>query len=140
MVKVRASDSFPITVTPLKWSHKYIIEEAKAYLDETILSSHWGPNEHVDNVVNLGKHNSSFIMEFMRSDYKEHDNMYSHFLLDVIAGLYPEIKFEGYVGIDGAIKTYLALYDNGFINDNSDKIDFTLKISDNIDNVPEQTE
>ena len=112
---MRASDNYPIKVEAKTDEEKYIVEEAKLYLDSTILSSVWSPNEHVDNVVKLGKKNIDFLIEIVRENNNP-QGMYSHFLIDVIFGLYKdELKIEGFLGVSGCMKAILALYDNGVL-------------------------
>lgn len=112
---MRMSDNYPIGVEAKTNEERYIVEEAKKYLDETALSSLWGPNDHVSNVVKLGKGNLEFLMEMMREN-NHPQGMYSHFLIDVILGLYKDdLKIEGYLGVDGCMKALLKLYDDGVL-------------------------
>lgn len=112
---MRVSGGYPIGVEAKTDEERYIVEEAKKYLDETMFSSVWGPNEHVDNVVELGKGNLEFLMEMMREN-NHPQGMYSHFLIDVILGLYKDdLKIEGYLGVDGCMKALLGLYDQGVL-------------------------
>ena len=113
MSKIRISDSYPILVEAKTDEERYIIEEAKSYLDETIFSSYWGANKHVDNVVKLGRGNIGFIMEIMRENNNP-QGMYAHFLLDVVFGLYKDdLKVEGFLGVTECVKMLLKLYDSG---------------------------
>ena len=113
--KVRLSDYNPIKLQPTNKEEEYILEEARVYLDETGLSSHWAPSPHVDNVIALGKKNTPFLIEFLR----ENDNpqgLYSHFLIDVLFGLYKDdIKVEGYLGVTGCVKLLIKMYDSGVL-------------------------
>ena len=113
---MRVSDNFPINIIPETDEEKYIIEEAKLYLDETIFSSIWGPNEHVDNVISLGRKNVDFLIKFLKENTNHKEGMYSHFLIDVLFGLYKDdLKIEGYLGVDGCIKALIHLYDTGIL-------------------------
>lgn len=110
---MRISDSFPILVKARTDEERYIIEEMKSYLDETIFLSNLAPNEHIDNVVALGKKNIDFLMELVKEN-NHPQGMYSHFLIDVIFTLYKDdIEIEGYLGVDGCMKLLLDLYDRG---------------------------
>ena len=107
------SDNYPISVEAKTDEEKYIVEEAKKYLDETCFSSHWGPNKHVDNVVKLGRGNIDFLMEMMRENNNP-QGMYAHFLLDVVFGLYKdELRIEGYLGVSQCMELLLEFYDSG---------------------------
>lgn len=122
---MRVSDNYPIGVEAKTDEERYIVEEAKKYLDETILSSVWGENEHVDNVVKLGRKNIDFLMEMMREN-NHPQGMYSHFLIDVVFKLYEDdLKIEGYLGVDGCMQSLLKLYDEGvlrFLDENPQKV------------------
>lgn len=112
---MRASDLYPVGVKAGNDEERYIVEEAKKYLDETILSSVWGENEHVDNVVKLGRKNIDFLMKMMREN-NHPQGMYTHFLIDVVFGLYKDdLKIEGYLGVDGCTVMLLKLYDEGVL-------------------------
>lgn len=112
---MRASDSYPIGVEVKTDEERYIVEEAKKYLDETAMSSVWSENEHVDNVVKLGRKNIDFLMEMMREN-NHPQGMYSHFLIDVVFKLYEnDLKIEGYLGVDGCMQALLKLYDEGVL-------------------------
>lgn len=125
---MRISDSYPIGVKAKTDEERYIVEEAKKYLDETALSSLWGPNEHVDNVVELGKGNLEFLMEMMREN-NHPQGMYSHFLIDVILGLYKDdLKIKGYIGVDGLKEGLLKLYDGGVLGWLRDEPEKVLEI------------
>jgi len=106
-----------IKIKPSNKEEQYILDEARKYLNETRFSSVWHPNNHVDNVVNLGRKNTKFLIEFLR----ENDNpqgMYSHFLIDVLYKLYEDdIKVEGFLGVSGCVKLLLKLYDKGLLKD-----------------------
>lgn len=121
----RVSDNYPIGVEVKTDEERYIVEEAKKYLDETALSSVWSENEHMDNVVKLGRKNIDFLMEMMREN-NHPQGMYSHFLIDVVFKLYEDdLKIEGYLGVDGCMKALLGLYDQGvlkFLDENPQKI------------------
>lgn len=108
-------EMWPIKIKPTNEEEEYILNEARAYLKETVFLSTWGPNEHVDNVVKLGRKNTKFLMEFLReNDHPQ--GMYSHFLLDVLFELYrDEIRVDGYLGVDGCIKLLLKIYDSGLM-------------------------
>ena len=114
----RFSDLDPIKTQPTNGEESYIIEEAKLYLDETALSSIWGPNKHVDNVVALGRKNTPFLMELV----KENDHpqgMYAHFLIDVMFALYKDeidnLGIKGHLGVDGCMKLLIKMYNKGLI-------------------------
>lgn len=112
---MRVSDNYPIGVEAKTDEERYIIEEAKKYLDETAVSSVWRENDHVDNVVKLGRKNIDFLMKMMREN-NHPQGMYSHFLIDVVFGLYKDdLKIEGYLGVDGCMKALLKLYDEGVL-------------------------
>ena len=115
MGKVNWAELCPIKTEPTNDEERYIISEAIEYLNETAVSSIWGPNKHVDNVIALGKKNTDFLMKLV----KENDHpqgMYSHFLIDVMFGLYKDaLKIEGYLGVDGCMKALICLYDNGIL-------------------------
>lgn len=116
---MKASDLYEIKIQPTNDEERYILEEARQHLDETIFSSKWDPdNVHVKNVIALGKKNVPFLIEFLREN-NHPQGMYSHFLIDVLFELYrDDLKIEGYLGIDGCIKTLLALYDNSMLEYN----------------------
>lgn len=112
---MRVSDGFPIKAEPRNDEERYIVEEAKKHLDETILSSHWVMSEHVENVVRLGKKNIDFLMKMMREN-NHPQGMYSHFLIDVVMELYKDdLRIEGFLGVDGCVKALLSLYDQGVL-------------------------
>ena len=112
----RISDSYPIKVQPTNDEEWYIVEEATLYLDETIFSSHWGHNQHVDNVIALGKKNTDFLMKIVKEN-NHPQGMYAHFLIDVLFGLYKDdLKVEGYLGVDGCMKFLISAYDAGLFN------------------------
>lgn len=114
--KIRLSDSCPIKIKPTNAEEEYILEEAKLYLDETAFSSIWAPNKHVDNVIALGKKNTNFLMEFIKEN-NHPQGMYSHFLLDVMFGLYKDdLKVEGYLGVDGCMSCLIQIYEAGLFN------------------------
>ena len=118
----RLSDGYPIKVIPTNDEERYIIEEAKSYLDETMFSSIWSPNKHVDNVIALGKKNTDFLMKMVKENNHK-QGMYSHFLIDVMFGLYKDdFTVEGYLGVDGCMKFLIQMYDGGLLN-NSEKTD-----------------
>ena len=116
MVKVRISDSYPINVKPITWREQYIIDEAKAWLDENIFKSSFGKDQHVMNVVDLGREDVlPFIMELLREN-NHNEGMYIWFCSMVIDELLKdEISVEGYMPITEWSKNILALYDNGII-------------------------
>lgn len=121
----RISDGYPINVKPTNWEEKYIIEEAKTWLDNNIFKSSLDRDEHVQNVINLGRDVAlPFMMELLRENNHE-EGMYMWFCGMVIDSLLKdEIKVEGYMPIMEWTKNILALYDNGFIktsNSNNDK-------------------
>jgi len=122
---MRVSDSYPISVEVKTDEERYIVEEAKKYLDETAFSSVWRENEHVDNVVKLRRKNINFLMEMMREN-NHPQGMYSHFLIDVVFKLYEDdLKIEGYLGVDGCMQSLLELYDQGvlkFLDENPQKV------------------
>lgn len=127
---MRISDGYPIGVEAKTDEERYIVEEAKKYLDETMFSSVWSPNEHVDNVVELGKGNLEFLMEMMREN-NHPQGMYSHFLIDVILGLYKDdLKIDGYLGVDGCMKALLKLYDDGVLGWLMDEPEKVLEIGE----------
>lgn len=127
---MRISDSYQIGIEAKTDDERYIVEEAKKYLDETAISSIWGPNEHVDNVVKLGKGNLEFLMEMMREN-NHPQGMYSHFLIDVILGLYrDDLKIDGYLGVDGCMKALLGLYDDGVLGWLRDEPEKVLEIGE----------
>ena len=111
---MRMSDDFPINVIPKNDDEKYIIEEAKLWLDENCFKSSLNPYEqHINNVVNLGRKITPFIIDIMRENNNE-EGMYTHFLLEVICRLYEgEIEFKGYCPPSWCINTFIQLYDNG---------------------------
>lgn len=112
------SEICPIKIQPTNDEEKYILEEATAWLNGNAFSSIMNPNDpHITNVVNLGRKNTHFLMEFLReNDHPQ--GMYTQFLLDVIFRLYKdEIKVEGYLGVDGCTKLLLKIYDSGLINE-----------------------
>lgn len=112
---IRISDSYPILTVPETDEEKYIIEEMKSYLDETVFSSNWAPNKHVDNVIALGKKNIDFLMKLVNENLGP-EGMYSHFLLDVIFTLYKDdIKVKGYLGVSGCMKFLVELYNKGLL-------------------------
>lgn len=110
---MRASNDFPIKVIPKNDEEKYVIEEAKLWLNDNMFKSNLGFDEHVNNVVALGRKITPFIIEMMRENNTE-SGMYSHFLLAVMIKLYEgELKFEGYCPPSWCMKTLIELYDNG---------------------------
>lgn len=112
-METRLSDNFPINVIPKNNEEKYIIEEAKLWLDENILKSCIGIDEHIQNVIKLGRNITPFIIEIMRENNTE-TGMYTHFLLAVITKLYEgKIKFKGYCPPSWCMNTLIQLYDNG---------------------------
>lgn len=114
--KVNWDDICPIKTEPTNDEERYIIEEAKAYLNETALSSIWVPNQHVDNVIALGKKNTDFLMKLVKEN-NHPQGMYSHFLIDVMFGLYKDdLTIEGYLGVSGCMKCLIQLYDSGFMS------------------------
>lgn len=128
----RVSDNYPIDVEAKTDEERYIVEEAKKYLDETMFSSVWGPNDHVTNVVKLGKGNLEFLMEMMREN-NHPQGMYSHFLIDVILGLYKDdLKIDGYLGVDGCMKALLKLYDDGVLGWLRDEPEKVLEIGEKV--------
>lgn len=127
---MRISDNYPIGVEVKTDEERYIVEEAKKYLDETMFSSVWGPNDHVTNVVTLGKGNLEFLMEMIREN-NHPQGMYSHFLIDVILKLYKDdLKIDGYLGVDGCMKALLKLYDDGVLDWLRDKPEKVLEIGE----------
>ena len=114
--KFRISDNYPIKTQPTTDEERYIIEEAKLYLDETAFSSIWAPNKHVDNVISLGKKNTDFLMSIVKEN-NHPQGMYAHFLIDVMLGLYKDkIQVEGYLGVSGCINCLIQIYDSGLMN------------------------
>ena len=111
----RMSDLIPVLTIPETDEEKYIIEEMKAYYDETCFSSVWCPNKHVDNVVALGKKNIDFLMKLVKESI-DTNYKYSHFLIDVIFTLYKDdIKVEGHLGVSGCMKFLVELYNKGLL-------------------------
>lgn len=109
----RISDSYPINVIPKNDEEKYVIKEAKLWLNDNMFKSNLGFDEHVNNVVALGRKITPFIIEMMRENNTE-SGMYSHFLLAVITKLYEgEIRFEGYCPPSWCMKTLIELYNTG---------------------------
>lgn len=96
------ADNCPIKVVAKNDEERYIIEEAKKFLNETaFLSNYWSNDKHIKNVIDLGRKNIDFLMEMMKENDKS-DGMYAHFLLYVVFGLYGEelnrdVKVEGYI-------------------------------------------
>jgi len=112
-METRLSDNWPINVIPKNDEEKYIIEEAKLWLDENCFKSCLGIDEHIDNVIQLGRKITPFIIEMMRENNTE-TGMYTHFLLAVITKLYEgEIEFKGYCSPSWYMNTLIQLYDNG---------------------------
>lgn len=108
-------DLYPIKTEPTNDEERYIIEEAKAYVEETAISSIWAPNQHVDNVIALGKKNTDFLMKLVKEN-NHPQGMFSHFLIDVMFGLYKDdIKVEGYLGVRGCMECLIKLYDHGLL-------------------------
>ena len=117
----RISDIYPIKTKPSNDEEKYIIEEAKAWLDENAFSSCLGSSPHIDNVVALGKKNTDFLMKLIKeNNHKE--GMYSHFLLAIMFTLYKEeIQVEGYLGVDGCMSCLIQIYDDGLMTNDYGK-------------------
>lgn len=109
----RFSDNYPISVIPKNEDEKYVIEEAKLWLDENCYKSSLGIDEHINNVVSLGKKITPLIIDIMRENNTE-KGMYTHFLLAVISKLYEDdLKFEGYCPALWCINKLIQLYDSG---------------------------
>lgn len=121
----RISDGYPIKVEPANDDERFIIEEAKLWLDNNIYKSSLDKDEHVNNVINLGKEKVfPFIFELLREN-NHSEGMYLWFCSMIIDSLLKdEIKVGGYMPIMEWTKNILALYDNGFIkisDNNNDK-------------------
>ena len=108
---MRISDDYPINAKPINWREQYIIDEAKAWLDENAFKSSMNIDEHVNNVIDLGRDAViPFMMELLRENIN--DGIYMHFCCMVINEfLKDEIKVEGYVPITEWAKTVLNIYD-----------------------------
>jgi len=113
----RLSDNYPINVKPINWREQYIIDEAKAWLDENIFKSNLNPeDEHIQNVINLGRDVAlPFLFELLRENNHE-EGMYMWFCSMCISDmLKDEITIEGYMPIMEWTKNMLSLYDSGII-------------------------
>lgn len=108
---------WPIKLQPKNKEEEYILDEARAFLKETMFLSYWVPNSHVDNVVKLGKKNTKFLIEFAKENNHK-QGMYSHFILDVLYTLYKDdIKVEGYLGVSGCMNLIIKMYEKELLKD-----------------------
>jgi len=104
---------------------KFVRQEADNYVNSTIFLSCIGPHHtNLDSVVEKGKEVVPYIVKL----YKEHgeysnQNMYTHYFLLVMQNLYGN-PFDGYVGMDFAVRYWLKRYEHGLLDDydtNTDK-------------------
>lgn len=115
-MSVNISECYPISAVPKTDEEKYILEEAYNWINDNAFKSSLGYDEHIENVVKLGRKNVPFIIEIMReNNHKE--GMYWHFLLGIMCKLYEdEIKFEGYCPPEWCMNMFIQLYDIGAFN------------------------
>ena len=119
---MRISDNYPIQLKPTNETEQYIIEEAKLWLDNNIFSSVINIDEHMQNVINLGREAAlPFMFELLRENNHE-EGMYMWFCSCIISEfLKDELHVEGYMPITEWTKGILKLYDEGFVNKALDK-------------------
>lgn len=100
---------------------KFVREEATKYLNSTMflscISSH---HPNLDSVVEKGKDVVPYVVKLYRENGEySPQNMYTHFFLLVMQNLYGN-PFQGYVGMNFAIKYWLKRYDHNVLEYNKD--------------------
>ena len=104
---------------------KFVREEANLYVKETMFSSCISlENPHIVSVVKKGKDVTSYVVKLYKENGEySHQNMFTHFFLLVMQNLYGN-PFEGYVGMDFAVRYWLKKYEHGMLDgyvEDSDK-------------------
>jgi len=104
---------------------KFVRQEADSYVNETCILSYINPEHpHINSVVEKGKDVVPYVVKLFKENGEDSpQNMYTHFFLLVMDKLYGN-PFEGYVGMDFAVKYWLKRYDHDMLEDcdeNTDK-------------------
>lgn len=100
------------TLKPKNDTEQYILDEAQKWLEENMFMSSFNPeDEHVKNVVNLGREIMPFLVE-MAKESKKKDYIYCHFLLMVMFDLYrDEIEVHGYIPPTSCLDMFVSMYE-----------------------------
>ena len=97
---------------------KFVRQEADAYVNSTIfLSCISTSHKNIDSVVEKGKDVVPYVIKLYKENGEySNQNMYTHFFLIVMQRLYGN-PFEGYVGMQFAVRYWLKRYEHGMLDD-----------------------
>lgn len=103
---------------------KFVRQEADNYVNSTIfLSSISDHHKNIDSVVEKGKEVTPYVVKLYKENGEySNQNMYTHFFLIVMQRLYGN-PFEGYVGMDFAIRYWLKRYEHDLLDDYDENTD-----------------
>ena len=103
---------------------KFVRQEADNYVNSTIfLSSISTHHKNIDSVVEKGKDVVPYVVKLYKENGEySNQNMYTHFFLIVMQRLYGN-PFEGYVGMDFAIRYWLKRYEYDLLDDYDENTD-----------------
>lgn len=101
---------------------KFVRQEADLYVKETMFSSCISlENPHIVSVVKKGKDVTSYVVKLYKENGEySHQNMFTHFFLLVMQNLYGN-PFEGYVGMDFAVRYWLKAYEHDCLDWDKEK-------------------
>ena len=103
---------------------KFVRQEADSYVNSSIfLSCISDHHKNIDSVVDKGKEVVPYVVKLFKENGEESpQNMYTHFFLIVIQRLYGN-PFEGYVGMQFAVRYWLKRYEHGMLDDYDENTD-----------------
>ena len=101
---------------------KFVRQEADNYVNSTIfLSSISTHHKNIDSVVEKGKEVTPYVVKLYKENGEySNQNMYTHFFLIVMQRLYGN-PFEGYVGMDFAVRYWLKAYEHDCLDWDKEK-------------------
>lgn len=103
---------------------KFVRQEADSYVNSSIfLSCISDHHKNIDSVVDKGKEIVPYVIKLYKENGEESpQNMYTHFFLIVMQRLYGN-PFEGYVGMQFAVRYWLKRYEHGMLDDYDENTD-----------------
>lgn len=103
---------------------KFVRQEADSYVNSSIfLSCISDHHKNIDSVVDKGKEVVPYVVKLFKENGEDSpQNMYTHFFLIVMQRLYGN-PFEGYVGMQFAVRYWLKRYEHGMLDDYDENTD-----------------
>jgi len=103
---------------------KFVRREADSYVNSTIfLSCISDHHKNINSVVEKGKDVVPYVVKLFKENGEDSpQNMYTHFFLIVMQRLYGN-PFEGYVGMQFAVRYWLKRYEHGMLDDYDENTD-----------------